>query len=89
MNVFPNSHPQTAPMNGTSNFPATHLDACVASYLSANPQVSPRNLRVKSDNGSFLIEGEVDTWFAKQIAQESIRNMAGVGQIVNRLEVTS
>ncbi|MDG2012128.1 MAG: BON domain-containing protein [Pirellulaceae bacterium] len=76
------------PMNGRDNFPESHRDACVASFLKANPQVCPRKLRVKTEGGAFYIDGEVDSWFAKQVAQESIRNMAGIGQIVNRLEVT-
>lgn len=76
-------------MNGQENFPESYRDACVASFLNANPQVCPKKLRVKTQGGAFYIDGEVDSWFAKQVAQESIRNMAGIGQIVNRLEVTA
>ena len=68
--------------------PALQTDARIASHLKGNAQVCPRNLQVRTRFGKLFIEGEVDSWFAKQVAQESIRNFDGVDQIENRLTVT-
>ena len=62
-------------------------DDRVAAFLNSNQQVQPRNLQVRTRFGKLIIDGEVDSWFAKQVAQESIRHIDGVCLIDNRLKV--
>jgi len=64
------------------------LDDRVFSALEANPYVSQRNLRFETDEGRVILRGEVGTFFQKQMAQESLRNVEGVRKIDNELEVS-
>jgi osmotically-inducible protein OsmY len=38
--------------------------------------------------GRVVVEGKVDTYFEKQLAQEALRNMDGVNEIRNDLVVS-
>ena len=38
-------------------------------------------------NGTLFLRGEVATYYLKQMAQESIRTLNGIGRIVNDIEV--
>jgi len=64
------------------------LDDRVFSALEANPYVSQRNLRFETDEGRVILRGKVGTFFQKQMAQESLRNVDGVQEIDNELEVS-
>jgi osmotically-inducible protein OsmY len=68
---------------------AIEIENQVFSYLDGNPQVRPRNLQVRVAPDTLVLDGLVDSWFAKQIAQESIRRLPGVSVIDNRLVVTN
>ena len=53
---------------------------------------SSRNFEIRRVNceirqGVLVIHGQVSSYYLKQLAQESIRSLAGVIRIVNRLEV--
>jgi len=74
-------------MDLKSPSPLFENDQQVALQLIGHPQILPRNLQVHSRDGNLFIDGEVDTWFAKQMAQESLRKIDGIGLINNRLKV--
>ena len=59
----------------------------IAKHLINNPHVRARKLQVASEEGTLVIIGQVESFFAKQMAQESIREFDGFDSIENRLEV--
>ncbi len=62
----------------------------IAKQLRRNPHVRARKLRVGNQDGMLVIEGMVDSFFAKQMAQESIRlsgDLEDIAEIDNRLQV--
>ncbi len=64
------------------------LNDRVFTALEQNPYLARRNLRFETEQGRVTLRGVVDTYFQKQMAQESIRNVDGVDEISNELEVT-
>ncbi len=65
------------------------LDYQITSLLTGHQQVRARELRVHSQRDAVVLEGQVDSWYAKQVAQESIRQISGNVRIVNQLQVVS
>lgn len=70
-----------------------HLDSShdlrdlVRSVLARNPYFVGRDLRVDFDQRDVILRGAVRSYHQKQIAQESLRRIDGVGAIRNELEV--
>lgn len=64
------------------------FDAQVAMKLVNCPHVRPRRLSVETLSGCTRVEGEVDTYFAKQMAQEILRQTDGVESVDNQLQVS-
>ena len=63
------------------------LDDRVFTALERNPYLARRNLRFETSAGRVTLLGVVNTYFQKQMAQETIRHIDGVDQIDNKLEV--
>jgi osmotically-inducible protein OsmY len=63
------------------------LDFQIQNALVENPFLSGRKLRIELSEGRVTLHGTVKSYYHKQMAQESLRNMAGVAEIENRLEV--
>ena len=59
----------------------------VKSVLSKSPYLSRKELRVEANNGHVRLEGTVDSFFQKQMAQEAVRHIDGVEEIENQLVV--
>jgi len=55
--------------------------------IQTNPHVNGRLLRFETDGCRVVLQGSVKSYFQKQMAQEAIRKVEGVGQIENCLEV--
>jgi osmotically-inducible protein OsmY len=56
--------------------------------LAGNPHVARQAFEISLDEEDVLVlEGSVRSWFQKQIAQESLRGVAGVSRVRNRLRV--
>jgi osmotically-inducible protein OsmY len=64
------------------------LDDRVMSALDRNPYLSRRTLRFETHEGRVILRGEVNTFFQKQMAQESLKQVEGIDEISNELEVT-
>jgi osmotically-inducible protein OsmY len=64
------------------------LDFQIQNVLEQNPYFSARNLRFETSAGRVTLHGQVNSYYHKQMAQESLRNVAGVAEIENRLEVS-
>ena len=63
------------------------LDDRVLTALERNPHIGRRSLRFETNEGRVTLRGVVNTYFQKQMAQETIRHVDGVAEIANELEV--
>jgi osmotically-inducible protein OsmY len=59
----------------------------IGTALRDNPYLFGRTLRVETHEGTVTLRGFVGTYYQKQMAQESVRRIDGVGEISNELEV--
>ncbi len=64
------------------------LDNQIRSALEQSPHLTGRKLRFETSDGRVILKGVVRSYYQKQMAQESLRELDGVGQIENQLEVT-
>ena len=56
--------------------------------LRAVPYSSFRDLRCEYRHGLLVLQGWVESYYEKQLAQEAVARLPGVAQVVNQLEVT-
>jgi len=61
----------------------------VLTALERNPYFSARNLFFETAEGRVTLKGVVRSYFQKQMAQEAIRHLDGVHEVLNELQVTS
>ncbi len=52
-----------------------------------NPYISRRNLSCETNGGRVILRGRVQSYFQKQMAQETVRHIDGIVSIENCLEV--
>lgn len=64
-----------------------HLQQRVTSALERSPHVAHRTLRFETCDDRVILRGTVRSWYQKQMAQEMLRGVEGVGEIENQLEV--
>jgi osmotically-inducible protein OsmY len=48
---------------------------------------SLRDISCECDDGVLILRGQVPNFFQKHLAQESVRHLKGVAQVVNQIEV--
>jgi osmotically-inducible protein OsmY len=73
---------QVLPMSASATL-ADRVDQAIQT----NPYVNGRLLRFETDGSRVVLQGSVKSYFQKQMAQEAIRKVEGVGEIENCLEV--
>lgn len=70
---------------------ATHLQNefyhKVDSALKSHPNLPRNQLRFEVAEGRVVLQGRVQSYFQKQMAQEALRRIHGVEQIDNQVEV--
>ena len=59
----------------------------VLAALGRSPYLIGRKLRFEAAHGRIVLRGVVRSYFQKQMAQEAIRRVEGVEDILNQLEV--
>lgn len=59
----------------------------VEGAIRQSPYLSDREMRIQALNGVIKLEGQVNSFFQKQMAQELLRRVDGVQRIDNRLSV--
>lgn len=69
-----------------------HLDAIALvqrldSAIKGNPHLSGHQVFLSEEGGTVILQGRVRSYYQKQMAQESLRNLEGVERIVNDLQV--
>jgi osmotically-inducible protein OsmY len=65
----------------------TRLNDRVLSALKRSPYLAGRNLRFETEHGRITLRGVVHSYFQKQMAQETVRHIEGIHEILNELEV--
>lgn len=68
--------------------PNDDLERAIYAQLIRSPYREVRHTRVMISGGSVILLGTVSTYFAKQMAQETIRGFTGHRRIDNQLSVT-
>jgi osmotically-inducible protein OsmY len=63
------------------------LDEKVSAALNRSPHVARRNLRFEREEGRVTLRGVVRSYFQKQMAQEALKDVDGVDEVLNELEV--
>jgi osmotically-inducible protein OsmY len=64
------------------------LDHQIRTALEQSPHLHGRQLRFEAHEGHVTLKGVVRSYYQKQMAQETLRELAGVERIENQLEVT-
>lgn len=67
----------------------TTLPDRVGAAVHHNPYLNGRRLSVLPDSGRVILEGVVNSYYHKQMAQEALRRIDGVRSIDNRLQVVT
>jgi len=60
----------------------------VGKLFQASPYAALRSITCEFYDGILVLHGRVTSYHLKQLAQETVRTLAGVGVIVNFVEVT-
>ena len=68
--------------------PAEVLSSQIHSALNTSPHLPQQKVQFKAEQGRVRLEGQVASYFQKQIAQEVVLRLDGVEEIENLLEVT-
>ena len=63
------------------------LDERIDTAIHTNPYLAGRRFQFKTEADGVTLEGEVATYFQKQMAQEILLRIDGVSRIDNRLKV--
>ena len=67
--------------------PGHSLEDRVCHALSRQTQFIGRRVEYRIESQQVILTGTVQTFFQKQMAQESLRRVEGIDRIVNQLEV--
>ncbi len=59
----------------------------VDSAIKDSPHLSGNHVFCQEESGIVVLHGRVDSFYQKQMAQEALRNLAGVEKVINELEV--
>jgi osmotically-inducible protein OsmY len=67
--------------------PVNDVAEIARNCLCNSPYIAIRTVSCDFENGVLLLRGRLQSFHHKQLAQETVRRLAGVGQIVNAIEV--
>ncbi len=59
----------------------------VDSAIRGNPHLAGNRVFCQEDAGTVVLHGRVGSFFQKQMAQETLKRLAGVEKVINELEV--
>ena len=65
----------------------TNFDIRIDQDLANHPLMKGKNVRIQQEKRRVLLEGDVDSYYDKQLLQEVVRRIEGVEEIENRLLV--
>ena len=59
----------------------------VDSAIKTSPHLSGHQVYCQEESGIVVLHGRVDSFFQKQMAQETLKRLSGVEKVINELEV--
>ena len=65
----------------------TNFDIRIDQDLANHPLMKGKNVRIQQEKRRLILEGDVDSYYDKQMLQEVVRRIEGVEEIENRLLV--
>ena len=65
------------------------LSDLLSNALARNPYFANRNVRIELQEDEIVLKGSVNTYYLKQLAQESVRSLKPTERIRNEIEVIS
>ncbi len=65
----------------------TNFDIRIDQDLANHPSMKGKNVRIQQEKRRVILEGDVDSYYDKQLLQEVVRRIKGVEEIENRLLV--
>ena len=65
----------------------TNFDIRMDQDLANHPLMKGKNVRIQQEKRRAILEGDVDSYYDKQMLQEVVRRIEGVEEIENRLLV--
>ena len=65
------------------------LSDLLSNALARNPYFANRNIRIELQEDEIVLKGAVNTYYLKQLAQESVRSLKSTEKIRNEIEVIS
>ena len=66
---------------------SNNVDDRVRNVIHHHPHLKKERVHFSSQKGKVTLKGQVSTFFEKQMAQEAIRTVDGVENVVNELVV--
>jgi len=60
----------------------------VSQLFEFHPHLKQARLKVRNDRGRIVLTGTVGSYYEKQVAQESLRDVPGIDSIDNSIEVS-
>lgn len=75
------------PCPAPPRIPSSPLEARVRQSLHDSPYRQLQNVRCHCSDGAVRLIGTLPSFFMKQMAQETVRRIAGVNQIENQVHV--
>ena len=64
-----------------------NFDIRIDQDLANHPLMKGKNVRIQQEKRRVILEGDVDSYYDKQLLQEVVRRIEGVEEIENRLLV--
>ena len=65
----------------------TNFDIRIDQDLANHPLIKGKNVWIQQEKRRVILEGDVDSYYDKQMLQEVVRRIEGVEEIENRLLV--
>jgi osmotically-inducible protein OsmY len=63
------------------------LSATVKDRLLSSPYMPVRQVSVRCEQGVVRLRGRLPSYYQKQLAQAAVRDLDGVSQVINEIEV--
>jgi osmotically-inducible protein OsmY len=64
-----------------------HVATVAEARFRANSHTALRGISCKTEGGTIVLEGRLESFYHTQLAQEIVANIEGVVQVVNHIEV--
>ena len=65
-----------------------NLESRVQNAIVHNPHLNHQQVHLTTNKGQVVLNGNVKSFFEKQMAQEALKRVEGVDSILNHLKVT-